>query len=135
MKGKLITSEDFLNRIKERFGDEYTFLDPYQGRQNEIRVRHNPCGYVCAVKPEVFLYYHHTCSRCAQRLANDKFIQRVKAKVGNEYTFLEPYVNWSTGIKARHNVCGRTYTVTPNSFLNTKFGRCPYCYPKKTRYK
>lgn len=63
-----------------------------------------------------------------KRKTNEEFQQEIKDMVGDEYTFLDTYVNTSTKIKVKHNICGNTYKVTPNHFL--RGSRCPYCFGK-----
>ena len=59
---------------------------------------------------------------------NEEFIKEARELVGDEYTFLEEYVNSTVKIKVMHNNadCGNhIYSVTPSKFL---FGRrCPKC--------
>ena len=64
-----------------------------------------------------------------RRKTNEQFIQEVKEAVGDEYTFLEPYVNERTKIKVRHNECKYVWKVRPHDFLRKgkKATRCPYC--------
>lgn len=64
-----------------------------------------------------------------RRKTNEQFIQQVKEAVGDEYTFLEPYVNERTKIKVRHNKCEYVWKVRPHDFLRKgkKATRCPYC--------
>lgn len=70
-----------------------------------------------------------------RRKTDIQFKQEVQDLVGNEYTFIDSYVNNYTKIKARHNKCGNIYWVTPNSFLEGH--GCPYCagLAKKTDKK
>lgn len=63
-----------------------------------------------------------------RKKTNEEFIQEVQDLVGNEYTFLEPYVNNRTKLKVRHSTCGRAYSVSPSNFLTRK-SHCPYCAP------
>ena len=49
--------------------------------------------------------------------------------VGNEYTFLDTYINARTKLRVKHNKCGNTYEVKPYSFLQGN--RCPYCNSPK----
>lgn len=66
-----------------------------------------------------------------RKKTNIEFLEQVKNVVGEEYTFLEQYVNNSTKINVRHNVCGNIYSVSPDKFL---FGRrCPYCAKNKKK--
>lgn len=60
-----------------------------------------------------------------KRKTNEEFRAEVKALVGDEYIFLEPYKNNKVKTKVRHNKCGYIYAVEPNSFLCGS--RCPKC--------
>lgn len=65
----------------------------------------------------------------ATRKTNEEYVKEVKDLVGDEYTFLEEYVNAKTNILVRHNKCGHEYKVVPNNFLRgTRF---PLCYNRK----
>ena len=61
-----------------------------------------------------------------RRKTDEQFKQEVYILVGNEYTFLDKYVNAITKLRVKHNKCRNVYMVTPNSFLGGS--RCPYCY-------
>jgi hypothetical protein len=64
---------------------------------------------------------------------NEEFIKQVKQLTGNEYIFLEPYINNDTKILVKHNKCNNIYKVKPHDFLNGK--RCPLCSEKTRRIK
>lgn len=70
----------------------------------------------------------------ARRKTNNEFTKEVYELVGDEYVFLEEYVNNYTKILCKHIKCGHEYYAQPNNFLNGK--RCPNCYGiKKLTYK
>ena len=56
---------------------------------------------------------------------NDIFITQVKEQVGDEYTFLDDYVNTHYPLECIHNYCNRKWKISPNDFLRGH--RCPYC--------
>ena len=56
----------------------------------------------------------------------ESFIEDVQYAVGDEYTFIDTYVNEKTRLTVRHNKCGRVYSVAPRYFL-TKGNRCMSC--------
>lgn len=128
------TDAQFRHDVKSLVGNEYEFLEPYQGSLTKIKVKHNKCGKVYEVVPSNFL----RGTRCPYCLINDKtktdaqFKKEVQALVGDEYTFLEPYVNNHAKLQVRHNKCDNIYKVKPNDFLTGR--RCPYCagHIKKT---
>jgi len=68
-----------------------------------------------------------------KRKSNEEFILEVSGLVGDEYTFLEVYVNTNTKIGVRHNTCGHVYSVTPAKFLIGR--RCPACKGERVAEK
>lgn len=131
------TDAQFKQEVKNLVGDEYTFLEPYVNAGTKIRVKHNNCGNIYKIKPNNFLGGRR-CSYCssrakgkAQRKTNVQFKQEVYDLVGNEYTFLDPYVDGKTKLRVRHNQCGHIYKVRPCNFLGGR--RCSYCSSKAKR--
>lgn len=62
------------------------------------------------------------------RKTNEEFVVEVYNLVGEEYTFLDEYINSRTKIRVRHNTCGRVYYKDPKYFL--KGQRCKACVSK-----
>lgn len=120
------TNEEFKKEVFDLVGNEYTFLEPYRGTHIKIEVKHNKCGNVYKVQPANFLS-NNRCPYCAGHIkkTNNQFRKEVYDLVGDEYTFLDLYVNNHTKLKVRHNKCGLVYKVEPNSFVHGT--RCPYC--------
>lgn len=54
------TDEQFTKEVYALVGDEFTFLDKYEGATTRIRVKHNTCGTIRKIKPSSFL----TGTRC-----------------------------------------------------------------------
>jgi len=61
-----------------------------------------------------------------RRKTDAEFTEEVYELVGDEYVFLEKYVNNKTKIMCHHKTCGHKWRVQPNSFLN-QGTRCPKC--------
>lgn len=125
------TNEQFKKEVYDLAGDEYTFLEPYQGSSKKIRVKHNKCGYEYSVAPHNFLLGKR-CPSCQRKNSSKhhtktpgEFEHEVYTLVGDEYTVLTPYVKAKIKVKIKHNKCGNSYWVTPNKFLRGR--RCPYC--------
>lgn len=130
---RIKTNEQFKQEVRNLVGDEYTFLDTYADNKTKLRVKHNKCGNTYEVQPNAF-FHGSRCPYCKGGVKkSDKwFKQKVMSLVGNEYTFLDAYVNARTKIRVKHNKCGNIYKVRPNDFFCGK--RCPHCFgtPKKT---
>ena len=116
--------EDVFNLV----GDEYTFLDTYKNRETTMRVRHNKCGYVYKIKPKNFLYGTR-CKKCAKNKGTlktqEQWEKDYRSLTGDEYLFLEPYIRSNVKMKCKHSVCGYEWCVTPHDFLAGT--RCPQC--------
>lgn len=120
------TNNDFKKEVYDLVGDEYTFLEPYQGARIKIGVKHNKCGHTYKVTPSHFLD-GSCCPYCTGGIqkTDTQFKKEIYDLVGNEYIILDDYVNSYTKIKIKHIVCGHIYKVQPSAFL--RGNRCPYC--------
>ena len=125
------TDIQFKKEVYDLVGNEYTFLDTYVNARSNIKIRHNECGTIYMVTPDHFLHGSR-CPYCAGLIkkTDEQFKKEVFSLVGNEYTFLDSYVNAKTKLRIKHNKCGNIYKEKPNAFFNG--GRCPYCNMPKT---
>ena len=123
------TDAEFKKEVFDLVGNEYTFLDSYVTARTRIKVKHNKCGNIYDVTPNDFTNGRR-CHRCASnaRKTNEQFKKEVYNLVGDEYTFLDSYINSRTEIRVKHNICGNAYKVKPSNFLTGR--RCPYCNGK-----
>lgn len=128
---KTKTDTQFKQEIFDLVGDEYVFLDNYVNTRTKIKVKHNKCGHIYEIKPNTFLQGSR-CPYCSSttKKADAQFKQEVFDLVGNEYTFLDSYVNNKTKIRVKHNKCEHIYYVAPTEFFNHST-RCPYCNSPK----
>lgn len=119
------TTEQFKEEVYDLEGDEYEVLSEYMGNKIKIKMKHNVCGSIYEVKPNVFL----TGSRCPNCSKNKKkntelFIKEVYDKFGDEYTILGEYKNSITDIEVIHNLCGRMYKINPSYLLKGAKCKC-----------
>ena len=127
------TNEQFKQQVYDLVGDEYTFINSYVNAVTKLKVKHNKCGNTYKVRPNDFLNGRR-CPYCfgTPKKTDTQFKQEIYNLVGDEYTFLDLYVNTRTKLRVKHNKCGHVYRVKPDSFLHGK--RCRYCciYTGKT---
>lgn len=132
---KPMSHEQFLKRVKDLVGDEYQVLSKYKNYVTKVLMLHTKCSKTFQSVPAYF-FSGNGCPNCGRKssIANrtkthDSFLKEVYKLVGNEYTFLETYINSATKIKVRHNSCDFEYLVRPNDFR--KGHRCPKCASSK----
>ena len=124
------TNTQFKQDVFDLVGDEYTFLDAYINSSTKIRVKHNKCGYIYKIRPNDF-FKGVRCPVCSGfRKNNAQFKQEILDLVGDEYVFLDTYVNNRTKLRVKHNKCGNIYEVKPTDFIDHQT-RCPYCNSPK----
>lgn len=124
---------EFKQEVFDLVGNEYVFLDTYVNSYTKIRVKHNKCGNIYEVKPTDFISHNTRCPHCygTHKKSNVEFKQEIYDLVGNEYTFLDEYINAKTKLKVKHNKCNNVYKIAPHSFLQGR--RCPYCFEDSKR--
>ena len=120
----------FEEELKEKFGNEYILESEYVNADTKVDIRHHKCNYLWSVRASDILNKNFTCPKCngVAKKTNEIFLKEVKEITGDEYTFLEEYINNKTKIKVRHNCekCNNyEYSVSPNRFLSGD--RCPKC--------
>lgn len=133
-KNKKYTIDTFKEKVKEKYGEEYSVLSTeYKNNKTPIKMKHNVCGHEWIVIPNYFIKNKGTrCPKCFPmkvRKTQKEFDEEIKKLVGNEYTFLENYIKNNEKILVRHNceVCNNyEYKVKPVDFISGS-NRCPKC--------
>jgi hypothetical protein len=120
------TNNQFLQEVYDLVGNEYTFLEEYQGVMKKILVQHNKCGHKYSVVPNSFLNGRR-CPQCygIKKKTSEIFKQEVYDLVKNEYIVLGKYMGANIKIHIKHMICNHEWNVTPHSFL--RGNRCPKC--------
>ena len=126
--GKRKTHEEFVNEIKEKYGNEYEILEKYTNAHKKILVKHK-CGYEWNVSPNKLLQ-GRGCPVCGgtKKKTHEEFVQEIKDKYVGEYSILGKYFNNNTKILVKHNKCGYEWKITPSNLLQGK--GCPVCSGK-----
>lgn len=130
------THEEYVEIVRVQGNSEYEVLGRYVDSHTKIKMKHKICGYEWEQAPTGFISKKSRCMRCGyvnmkkkQRKTNSYFSQEVSELVGDEYLFLDKYVNNTTKLSVRHEKCGHVYTVIPRDFLSGR--RCPDCKGKR----
>ena len=133
---KKITHNDFLNKVKDLVGNEYTVLSEYKNSREKIHMRHNKCGFEYYVSPNKFTNPpYRRCPKCngGSRKSQEEWESEVFDLGKNDYISLTPYKNNRTHVLMKHKTCGHEWYISPSNFI--KGHRCPKCADKSTSEK
>lgn len=131
------THEEFIEEVREKYGDNYEVIGEYVNNSTKILIRHNSenCKfYQWSIRPANLLRGQGCpiCGREKQKNSRVKtqecFIKEVRENFGNEYEVLGKYINSKTKIKVRHNCKKCNYyewDIMPSSLLQGV--GCPKC--------
>jgi len=122
-KGKEKTLEDFLKVLP----DDYEIIGEFKGYKKDLLIKHKTCNYVFKMEPS-YISRGRRCPKCGgtKKKTNDEFIEHIKSlPEGDEYKFLEEYINDRTKLEVCHLSCNNIYKVVPSHFIQGK--RCPFC--------
>lgn len=130
---KRVTEKDFIERIKNETGNEYSYISGFKNTHSKCLLVHNKCKNKFEVTPHMFLGAKKSrCPHCANKnrgkyAIKENYLENLLKERfdGNEYKWLEEYKNNN---KIKHGIehnCGFKYKVRPNDFQQG-YG-CPVC--------
>lgn len=64
-KKRTLTHEEFVRRVEQLEGSEYTVTGKYQNSDTKIEIKHNLCGQYYTVTPSMFVSGGNRCPFCA----------------------------------------------------------------------
>ena len=122
-----LNNDEFLDKVKETVGDEFSFLEAYQGCRKPILCRHNNCGLEFRVIPYYFLNRPH-CPLC---LKGSQIKPEVIKFILNKYGYIllnkNSVLNSSSTLIIKHKYCGYVRKINARQFLKSpKCARCKY---------
>ena len=114
---RMKTQEEFEIDVFNATGFEYIFLEKYKGSMENIEVKHMECGNEYDVRPSNFLGGRR-CPKCNGRAKTTEDVKKeLYDLVGDEFTLVGEYINSSTNVTLKHEVCGKDF---PIRFYNFK---------------
>lgn len=124
-----IKHENFVRKVFDKFGDQYTVAGEYLGYDKKVLIRHNVCDYEWYVWSNNLLSQKSKCPLCSGRVrySTEAFTAKVNDLTNGEYIVLGEYVHSHTYIKMKHTICGHEWEVLPFSFITILSRRCPNC--------
>lgn len=135
MSKKLTTSE-FEARLKQFYGEQFTLLSEYEGRDKKITLKCNKCGNIIHKRPGKMTGAEregcYICSGKNKFKTTEFFQQEVNKKYPNTYVLLGSYTNARTPLLVRRLQCGHEYMISPDNLLRGK--GCPKCSMRHSSY-
>lgn len=126
-----LTQEEYVKRVYERYGNEYTVLGEYTSKRNPIKVQHN-CGHIFDPIAGGFADGRIHCPMCfknSTKLNTEIIKKRIFDKFGDEFELLDEYTHSKTLVRIQHKTCGHIFPVLMPNFLRYQIG-CPECAKK-----
>jgi hypothetical protein len=130
---KKTTNDEYLARVFELVGEEYTILEGYIDTRTKILTVHNTCGYEWKISPNKFLIGRRCpkCSRKAVGNARRLTLEEVKEKIFSEFggsleLFGGEYVSNLSILKIRCMNCGKIFERNLSNLIGSK--GCSTCF-------
>lgn len=124
---KRITTDDYLQRVFNVFGNEYSVLEDYKNQNQKILVRHNLCETEYRTNAGNFMI-GHGCAKCyknnklgkARRLDIDVIEDFISGRENGKFELVSTYYkNGEVRIKSKHLTCGTESDMTYQNFKNS----------------
>lgn len=114
-------------RVKIQTNGKFSIIGNYRGAKKKCLFKCDKCGYTWETEPYLIYKGISGCPKEANNIKHNTawFKEQVKKLTGNEYTVFGEYQGNKKKVLLRHNACGRTFEMAPNSFLSAN-QRCPF---------
>ncbi|MGJ7912619.1 hypothetical protein [Neobacillus sp. LXY-1] len=124
------THEEYLKIMSEKFNDTIIVHGRYINNTSPLKHECVTCGFEWETTPAILLRKNSKgCKECDKRSktkSHEQYESEVKEIWGDEISLLTKYINVSTKISFKHNLCGQVWETTPRQGLKG----CKYCNRK-----
>lgn len=139
MKEKM-NKYNYKERLKEKHGDKFTFLEEYITSKTPIKCKCNTCGYIWKKAPYELIGRETGCPNCSSLKGgfghHNKFTQEdyenklIKLFGENPYEFITPFIDYKHKITVKHKKCDYIFEAKPSNLVLNKLTRptCKNCF-------
>jgi uncharacterized protein YozE (UPF0346 family) len=115
------TKEQLQIESDEIHNNEYEIIGNYINTDTKILIKHKVCNSEFYQTPDKHLH-NNKCPICygKHRLTKNIIQERSNSKYNSEYTIIGDYINNSTPILIKHNICGTEYEQSPANHLKDR---------------
>lgn len=115
-----MTHEEYVKRVYDLVGKEYTVLGTYIRTATKIEMKHNVCGEPWEITPNNFLTKNKRCPSCAGERkfkTHEQFVKDVKEKSEGKLEVVGTYTHCETPITVRCKIHDFTFDKLPTSIM------------------
>lgn len=115
-----MTHEEYVNRVEELVGEEYTVIGTYVKSSIKIEMKHNVCGNSWLITPNNFLTKNRRCPHCAGKRkfkTHAQFVKDVTEKSNGQLEVIGTYTHCETPIKVRCKIHDYVFDKLPTSIM------------------
>jgi hypothetical protein len=123
------THENFKEKFINKFGQDYIFLDEYDGYNKEIKICHTVCNNVFDFLPKrlgVSIGCPYCNSEKKPKITTETFSKYLSQLTDGEYALVGEYTGTHNDVIIKHGECGNSFNKRP-SIIKAYGVRCPYC--------
>lgn len=137
--GKIKTREQIVKEIKECFGNKFTLLGDYEGREIKTKFHCNLCNndFEMSVKNLFNNKKRERCPKCPSKpkVTKDIFEKRLIDIHNHNFVLKEEYLGYYEQTTFKCNLCGEDFKSTPKNLIDhkNKVG-CPNCYGHRRNF-
>lgn len=119
------THDQFLEEVKNKFGNQYTILNKYTKSNEKIKAKCNYCGKITNKIANDFL--RQAQCECINKNNSEKnFLNDFNKRHQNKFKLLSEYSGYSEKIKIKCNDCGYEYFVKA-TYARNVMSNCIKC--------
>lgn len=126
MAGKYLTTGEFIKRVNQKYGDQFTVLSDYHGMHSKVKVKCNKCDWHGEMQARSLLY-QNCGTRCPthgeRQFDSSSFQKAINQTQDNQYTLLSEFISLKTKVKIKCNKCKKKFYTLPVSLLYERIGR------------
>lgn len=133
MANKRLSQEEFVEKVKSIYFDEYEVIGQYITGRDKISIKHN-CGCIFNPVAKSFLNKKVFCPNCTKgssKKDNKIIIDKINKRFNNEFELIDYYINSTTPFKILHKKCGHINSVLFGNIIRSKTG-CVFCGCNRT---
>ena len=126
---RLEREKDFILRLNEALGNEYTLNSNYVDNTTYVLLKH-VCGREYSIHPTTIQKGGGGCPKCTDTTIKNKedFLYLLEKRRHAEFQLIGEFIGMTTKTRFKHNECGNEFDIEPTKLVSKSYMRnCPHC--------